>query len=691
MLIAQMQVAERVKGDAEAQRVAGDRCALCGASTLTWEPPMYYCNGASCGMSRIRRNSYFYTGGANQRRAAGSLAPTARKLGGRDIPHTPMSQFIEARVQERLRRCYADAAAAAARGGGAAPAAVNEIHIKVVSNQDVTHVVKANFARRFRARGFPSEFLARSKCVLLFQELDGVDCLLFGMYVYEYGHACGPPNQRRVYVSYLDSVHYFRPRQYRTVVYKEIIVAYLEYVKRRGFHTAHIWACPPLKGDDYILYCHPEDQKTPKDDRLQNWYLSMLEDAQQRGIIEHITNLYDECWSDVNADPTAIPYLEGDYWIGEAETIIKDLEQEESTAHERPAGRKGGSMSKTRKKAGGGGARKRGGKGADGGDDGGGFRDPLMQRLGEIIGPMKGSFIVAYLKPRSFVKAMEQTKGQAPDAQLVQLAATPLERDETEETEENQFSEIFDTRQAFLNLCQGNHYQFDQLRRSKHSSMMVLYHLSTPDAPKFLSTCSLCQREIVAGNRYQCTVCENFELCSECAPTAGHPHRLRAIPVKGKADEKGRGGGGGGGAGGGGGGDAQLQTEKQRRERQRSIMLHMQLLTHASTCVDAACPSTNCSRMKALLAHGQSCPARAQGAQCDVCKRVFALLSIHARQCKKDGCSVPQCNQMRQRMRAMVEQQQQMDDRRRQHMNEWYRERARAALAGGGGDSNGAS
>ena len=164
---------------------------------------------------------------------------------------------------------------------------------------------------RYKHKDYPAEFPCRTKCLVLFQNIDGQDVILFGMYVYEYGHKCPNPNQRRVYVSYLDSVHYFRPKQYRTVVYHEIIISYLEYVKARGFHTAHIWACPPLKGDDYILYCHPTDQKTPKDDKLRKWYADLLVISMQRGIIEEVSDLHTQFLSDFSNDATVLPYFEG--------------------------------------------------------------------------------------------------------------------------------------------------------------------------------------------------------------------------------------------------------------------------------------------------------------------------------------------------------------------------------------------
>ena len=93
---------------------------------------------------------------------------------------------------------------------------------------------------------------------------------------------------RRVYISYLDSVHYFRPKQKRTAFYYEILIGYLEYVKQLGFVYAHIWACPPSEGDDYIFYCHPVEQRVPKPKRLQEWYKTMLEIAvQQRVVVDY--------------------------------------------------------------------------------------------------------------------------------------------------------------------------------------------------------------------------------------------------------------------------------------------------------------------------------------------------------------------------------------------------------------------
>ena len=53
---------------------------------------------------------------------------------------------------------------------------------------------------------------------------------------------------RRVYLAYLDSVYFFRPKQYRTAVYHEILLGYLDYTKQLGYTMAHIWACPPSEG-----------------------------------------------------------------------------------------------------------------------------------------------------------------------------------------------------------------------------------------------------------------------------------------------------------------------------------------------------------------------------------------------------------------------------------------------------------
>ena len=59
-----------------------------------------------------------------------------------------------------------------------------------------------------------------------------------------------------------------------------------------GFVWAHIWACPPSEGDDYIFHCHPPEQKVPKAKRLQDWYKMMLQKAQERQAIVEFKDIY---------------------------------------------------------------------------------------------------------------------------------------------------------------------------------------------------------------------------------------------------------------------------------------------------------------------------------------------------------------------------------------------------------------
>ena len=114
-----------------------------------------------------------------------------------------------------------------------------------------------NFFRFVDTGEMQETFPYRARALFAFEEIDGVDVCFFGMHVQEYGSECKSPNTRRVYIAYLDSCHFFRPRHFRTSVYHEILLGYLDYMKKLGYTLAHIWACPPSEGDDYIFHCHP--------------------------------------------------------------------------------------------------------------------------------------------------------------------------------------------------------------------------------------------------------------------------------------------------------------------------------------------------------------------------------------------------------------------------------------------------
>lgn len=650
---------------------------------------------------------------------------------------------------------------------------------------------------RYSAEGYPSEFPVRSKCVALFQRIHGVDTFLFAMYVYEYGHKCPAPNRRRVYISYLDSVQYFEPKCYRTKVYQTMIVEYLRYVKKRGFHTAHIWSCPPTPGDDYIFYCHPKHQLVPREDMLRAWYHTTLRQAQTQGIVIRTTTLYDEYFGEDSADvvpdqtqlPTCLPYFEGDYIPGEIENIIKRSS----------SSRKGG-------------------------------KDIVMTKIGENLGKMKDNFIVAHLRNRSFAAAVERgedvsqwredsddemvrrkkakitgkssasapaqleakskdvgapaveadfapLRSETPDDMandpissnksfdtedlgsvvpefpdvgsnqhgkqssskhnritsfddrslssiVAKLEASPAPRQEdrqintdlldplpevngtsatrcedklpisvdtnkrsldtmtevvssyrdkaqsagvvsdTSDEDATIESEMFESRQQFLNYCQTTHCQFDEMRRAKHSTLMVLFQVHNPGAPKFLQQCGACYNDITHGIRYHCNQCNNFDLCETCYepiitglwakrdPTFSHDkkHTFTAIDM-----------------------EAALDSRRSLEERQQSLKAHVELVEHAATCPGVpSCKLRNCSRMKDLFKHVASCRIK-QKKDCKICKRLWALATMHSRMCSSTGpCEVPFCDRIRERNNRLKRQQQMMDDRRRQAQNELY-------------------
>ena len=133
------------------------------------------------------------------------------KFNAKSLPTSKLGSYIETRVNNFLKEKEACA---------------GEVYIRVVSSSDRILEVKPGMRSRFVESGeMTAEFPYRAKTLLAFQEVEGKTVCFFGMNVQEYGSECPLPNTRRVYIAYLDSVHFFEPRNHRTAVYHEIILS----------------------------------------------------------------------------------------------------------------------------------------------------------------------------------------------------------------------------------------------------------------------------------------------------------------------------------------------------------------------------------------------------------------------------------------------------------------------------------
>ena len=87
--------------------------------------------------------------------------------------------------------------------------------------------------------------------------------------------------------------------------------------------------------------------------------------------------------------------------------------------------------------------------------------------------------------------------------------------------------ELMDGRDAFLTMAREKHFEFSSLRRTKYSTMALLYELHTQGQDKFVYTCNSCEQSV--ETRYHCTICDDFDLCIKCYSREGHPHKMEKL------------------------------------------------------------------------------------------------------------------------------------------------------------------
>ncbi|KAM6957345.1 CREB binding protein b isoform 2-T2 [Aplochiton taeniatus] len=535
------------------------------------------------------------------------------KFAAKKLQTTRLGAYIEDRVNKYLKRQNHPEA--------------GEVFVRVVASSEKMVEVKPGMKSRFVDSGEMMEsFPYRTKALFAFEEIDGTDVCFFGMHVQEYGSECPLPNTRRVYISYLDSIHFFKPRVLRTAVYHEILIGYLEYVKKLGYVMGHIWACPPSEGDDYIFHCHPMDQKIPKPKRLQEWYRKMLDKAFAERILHDYKDIFKQATEDRLTSANELPYFEGDFWPNVLEESIKELEQEEeerkkeentascdipevkidgggATADSKNAKKKNNKKTNKNKSSVSRANKKKPGMPSVAND--------LSQKLYATLEKHKEVFFTIHLHAGPVINTLPPIMD--PDPMLA--------------------CDLMDGRDAFLTLARDKHWEFSSLRRCKWSSMCMLVELHNQGQDRFVYTCNECKHHV--ETRWHCTICEDFDLCINCYAAKGHVHQMLKWGLGLDDDSNGQ------------GGEASKSPQESRR---LSIQRCIQSLVHACQCRNANCSLPSCQKMKRVVQHTKGCKRKTNGG-CPVCKQLIALCCYHAKHCQENKCPVPFCLNIKQKLR----------------------------------------
>lgn len=164
----------------------------------------------------------------------------------------------------------------------------------------------------------PAKIPYRSRTVMLFQKVGGVDVLLLALFAGEYGEGAGVSSHWG-HVAYLEGSPFLEPRDIkskdgrslRTFVFHTFVAGYLSFLAYRGFHRAHIWSCPPRAPHaDYVLHGRSEGQTPLPQEKLNAWYSTLLDQAMRENVVVSVA--HPTCASEM-------PYLDSDFWPEEVE------------------------------------------------------------------------------------------------------------------------------------------------------------------------------------------------------------------------------------------------------------------------------------------------------------------------------------------------------------------------------------
>ncbi|KAK9138694.1 hypothetical protein Sjap_009288 [Stephania japonica] len=381
--------------------------------------------------------------------------PPSAVPGAKELPRTSLSDHIERKLFASLEQERRERASVLGKNLTDVEGAEG-LTVRVVCSVDKNCKVNQRFWNVLQRENYPQEFPYKSKVILLFQKIEQVDVILFAMFAQEYGPECDYPNKDTVYISYIDSVKYLRPQiktvhgeALRTFVFHELLLGYLDYCKRQGLTKCHIWVCPPKKKDDYIFYCHPDDQNIPNTEKLQNWYQFMIEKAIKGNIVVAFSYLYEHFYGPHSEDKVTaanLPYFEGGYFPNITDIVIDYVKKLEERG-ERQA-----------------------------------F---TIWKLHQHKEGQKEFTITA---PSIFLRTMFQDNFIWKAVVLQSMPALcALRRAEVKDMafdhrneDGNLCKKFIETREEFLTFCVNHSYQFDTLRRAKHSTAMILYHLHEP-------------------------------------------------------------------------------------------------------------------------------------------------------------------------------------------------------------------